>query len=131
MKKIISFVLYLLITLNITLADVFEDPYNEYISGLNLPWNTNYNFNWWNELIIMAKEILTRALEYLPMLVLIVLLLACIKIIFDWDWKAWFKRIKYILIWVWLMILSIYVINILSSIFFWHPVLNINFHRWY
>ena len=131
MKKIISFVIYLLFTLNITLADVFEDPYNEYISGLNLPGTTNYNFNWWNELIIMAKEILTRALEYLPMLVLIVLLLACIKIIFDWDWKAWFKRIKYILIWVWLMILSIYVINILSSIFFWHPVLNIHLNRRY
>ena len=55
MKKIISFAIYLLFTLNITLADIFEDPYNEYISGLNLPWNTDYNFNWWNELIIMAK----------------------------------------------------------------------------
>ncbi len=131
MKKIAISILYILSMINITLADTFQDPYNEYISGFNLPGTTNYNFNWWNDLIIMAKEILTRALEYLPMLVLIVLLLACIKIIFDWDGKAWFKRIKYILIWVWLMILSIYVINILSSIFFWHPVLNINFHRWY
>jgi hypothetical protein len=31
----------------------------------------------------MAKEILARAIQYLPMVVLVVLLLACIKIIFD------------------------------------------------
>lgn len=128
-KAIIPIVLFF--TSNITLADTLNDPYNEYISGLNLPWITEYSYEWSNELLIIAKEILARAIEYLPMLVLILLLLACIKIIFDWDGKAWLKRIKYIIIWVVLMILSIYVINILSSIFLWHPVLNINLNRWY
>ena len=128
-KAIIPIVLFF--TSNITLADTLNDPYNEYISGLNLPWITEYSYEWSNELLIIAKEILARAIEYLPMLVLILLLLACIKIIFDWDGKAWLKRIKYIIMWVVLMILSIYVINILSSIFLWHPVLNINLNRWY
>ena len=126
MKKIMSFIIYVLFIFNITLADTLDNPYVEW---LNLPWINEYSFEWWNELLILAKDILARAIQYLPLIVLIVLLLACIKIIFDWDWKAWLKRIKYILIWVALMILSIYIVNILSSIFFWHPVLNINFHR--
>ncbi len=131
MKKIIRFVIHILLMINTTFADTFQDPYNDYVSWLNLPGITEYEFEWGNELLIMAKEILARAIQYLPMVVLVVLLLACIKIIFDWDWKAWLKRIKYILIWVGLMILSIYIVNILSTIFFWHPVLNINFHRRY
>lgn len=130
MKRIIV-LLILLFTSNITLADTISEPYNEYISGLNLPGIAEYSYEWSNELIVIAREILARAIEYLPMLVLILLLLACIKIIFDWDWKAWLKRIKYILIWIALMILSIYVINILSTIFLWHPVLNIHLNRWY
>ena len=128
MKKIMSFILYMLFMFNITLADTIDNPYIEW---LNLPWINEYSFEWWNELLILAKDILARAIQYLPLIVLIVLLLACIKIIFDWDWKAWLKRIKYILIWVALMILSIYLVNILSSIFFWHPVLNIHLDRWY
>ena len=128
-KTIIPIVLFFIS--NITLADTLNDPYSEYISGLNLPGINEYNYEWSNELLIIAKEILARAIEYLPMLVLILLLLACIKIIFDWDEKAWLKRIKYIIIWVVLMILSIYVINILSTIFLWHPVLNIHLNRWY
>ena len=100
------------------------------ISLLDIPGKNWYYFEWWNELIIVAKEILARAIEYLPVIILAVLLLACVKIIFDWDWKEWLKRIKYILIWVGLMILSVYLVNILSTIFFWHPVLNINFHSW-
>ena len=131
MKKIIRFAIYILLMINTTFADTFQDPYNDYVSWLNLPGITEYEFEWGNELLIMAKEILARAIQYLPMVILVVLLLACIKIIFDWDWKAWLKRIKYILIWVGLMILSIYIVNILSTIFFWHPVLNINFHRRY
>ena len=131
MKKIITFIIYILFTLSITFADEFDNPYDEYVEWINLPWINDYNFEWWNELLILAKDILARAIQYLPLIVLIVLLLACIKIIFDWDWKAWLKRIKYVLIWVALMILSIYVINILSSIFFWHPVLNIHLNRWY
>lgn len=131
MKKIIRFAIHILLMINTTFADTFQDPYNDYVSWLNLPGITEYEFEWGNELLIMAKEILARAIQYLPMVVLVVLLLACIKIIFDWDWKAWLKRIKYILIWVGLMILSIYIVNILSTIFFWHPVLNINFHRRY
>lgn len=128
MKKIMSFIIYVLFIFNITLADTLDNPYVEW---LNLPWINEYSFEWWNELLILAKDILARAIQYLPLIVLIVLLLACIKIIFDWDWKAWLKRIKYILIWVVLMILSIYIVNILSSIFFWHPVLNIHLNRWY
>ena len=128
MKKIMSFIIYVLFIFNITLADTLDNPYVEW---LNLPWINEYSFEWWNELLILAKDILARAIQYLPLIVLIVLLLACIKIIFDWDWKAWLKRIKYILIWVALMILSIYIVNILSSIFFWHPVLNIHLNRWY
>ena len=128
MKKIMSFILYMLFMFNITLADTIDNPYIEW---LNLPWINEYSFEWWNELLILAKDILARAIQYLPLIVLIVLLLACIKIIFDWDWKAWLQRIKYILIWVALMILSIYIVNILSSIFFWHPVLNIHLNRWY
>jgi len=131
MKKIITFIIYILSTFSVTFAEKLDNPYDEYVEWINLPWTNNYSFEWWNELLIIAKDILTRAIQYLPLIVLIVLLLACIKIIFDWDWKAWLKRIKYVLIWVALMILSIYIINILSSIFFWHPVLNINFHRWY
>ena len=131
MKKIITFVIYILFTLNITFADEFANPYDEYVGWINLPWIKSYSFEWWNELLIIIKDILARAIQYLPLIVLVVLLLACIKIIFDWDWKAWLKRIKYVLIWVALMILSIYVVNILSSIFFWHPVLNIHLNRWY
>lgn len=109
--------------------------YDEYfwntgiMSQMNVPGRNWYNFGWWNELLIIAKDILARAVDYLPMLILIVLLLACVKIIFDWDWKAWLKRIKYVLIWVWLMILAVYLVNILSTIFFWHPVLNIHLNR--
>lgn len=132
MKKIITFIIYILFTLNITFADNnFDNPYDEYVEWINLPGINDYSFEWWNELLILAKDILARAIQYLPLIVLIVLLVACIKIIFDWDWKAWLKRIKYVLIWVALMILSIYVVNILSSIFFWHPVLNIHLNRWY
>lgn len=131
MKRIIRFAIYILLMINTTFADTFEDPYSEYVSWLNLPGITTYDFEWGNELLIIAKEILARAIQYLPMVILVVLLLACIKIIFDWDWKAWLKRIKYILIWVGLMILSIYIVNILSTIFFWHPILNINLHRRY
>lgn len=130
MKKTII-ILTLLFMLNTTLADTISEPYNEYISDLNLPGITTYNYEWSNELLIIAREILTRAIEYLPMLILVLLLLACIKIIFDWDGKAWLKRIKYILIWIVLMIISIYVINILSTIFLWHPVLNIHLNRRY
>lgn len=128
-KRIVTVIL--LFTWNIAIADTLNDPYNEYISDLNLPGISTYNYEWSNELLITAKEILARALEYLPMLVLILLLLACIKIIFDWDWKAGLKRIKYIIIWIALMIVSIYVVNILSTIFFWHPVLNIHLNGWY
>ena len=128
-KRIVTVIL--LFTWNIAIADTLNDPYNEYISDLNLPGISTYNYEWSNEILITAKEILARALEYLPMLVLILLLLACIKIIFDWDGKAGLKRIKYIIIWIALMIVSIYVVNILSTIFFWHPVLNIHLNRWY
>lgn len=104
------------------------DP--EAVSWINLPWIVKYDWEWWDDLLILAKDMLNRAIEYLPMLVLILLLLACVKIIFDWDWKEWLKRIKYIIIWVVLMIICIYVMNILSTIIVWHPVLNINFHKW-
>ena len=105
---------------------------SEYVSGINLPWIVEYDLEreWSDNLLLIAKEMLARAIQYLPMLVLVVLLLACIKIIFEWDWKEWLKRIKYILIWVALMIICIYVVNILSTIFMWHALLNINFHRW-
>lgn len=99
------------------------------IDLIDAPGKNWYNFEWLEELLLVAKEILSRAVEYLPMLILIVLLLACVKIIFDWDGKAWFKRIKYVLIWVWLMILAVYLVNILSTIFFWHPILNIHINR--
>jgi len=131
MKKIILFIAYLLSTLDMALADSINtfDPYNEIIYEINPPWINWYNFDRrWNILYI-AKEILARAISVLPMLILVLLLLACIKIIFEWDGKAWLKRIKYILIWVALMILSVYLVNILSTIFFWYPVLNINFSR--
>ena len=101
------------------------------VSWINLPWIVEYNFEWWNELLILAKNLFNRALEYLPMLVLVLLLLACLKMIFEWDWKAWFKRIKYILIWVALMILSIYVMNIVSTIISWYPLINIHLNRRY
>lgn len=129
MKRITTFIIYLIFTLNTALADTIDS--NEYISELNIPWKNGYNFEWWSELLSATKGILARAVEFLPMLILIVLLLACVKIIFDWDGKAWLKRIKYILIWVWLMILAVYLVNILSTIFFWHPVLNIHLNRWY
>jgi len=105
---------------------------SEYVSGISLPWIVEYDLEreWSDNLLLIAKEMLARAIQYLPMLVLVVLLLACIKIIFEWDWKEWLKRIKYILIWVALMIICIYVVNILSTIFMWHALLNINFHRW-
>ena len=76
------------------------DPNTEYVSGINLPWLRDYDYYWWNELLIIAKNIFNRALEYLPMLILILLLLACLKIIFDGDWKVWFKRIKSNKIWI-------------------------------
>ena len=131
MKKIISFIISILYISNISLADTFSNPYNDYVAELDFPGVHGYNYSWWGEILMFAKEILARAIQYLPMLVLVLLLLACIKIIFDWDWKAWLKRIKYILLWVALMILSIYILNILSSIFFWHPVLNIHLNRLY
>lgn len=109
---------------------VFE-PDMEYVSGINLPWLVDYNYYGWNELLIIAKNIFNRALEYLPMLILILMLLACLKIIFDGDWKAWFKRIKYILIGVAIMILSIYIMNIVSTIISWYPLINIHFNKLY
>lgn len=107
------------------------EPDTEYVSEINLPWLVEYNYGWWNELLIIAKNIFNRALEYLPMLVLILLLLACLKIIIEWDWKSWFKRIKYILIGVAIMILSIYIMNVVSTIISWYPLINIHFNRWY
>ena len=107
------------------------DPEIEYVLWLNLPWLADYNYDGWNELLIIAKNIFNRALEYLPMLILILLLLACLKIIIEGDWKAWFKRIKYILIGVAIMILSIYIMNILSTIISWYPLINIHFNRRY
>ena len=105
------------------------DP--EAVSWINLPWIVEYDWEWWNELLLIAKNLFARALEYLPMLVLVLLLFACIKIIFEWDWKAWFKRIKYILIWVALMILSIYVMNIISTIISGYPLINIHLNGLY
>lgn len=139
LKKSISTIPLLSILFSTCFSDdIFTGLDNSYfrnsgvMSMIDAPWkNWYYDFEWWSDLLIIVKEILARAVEYLPMLVLIVLLLACVKIIFDWDGKAWLKRIKYVLIWVWLMILAVYLVNILSTIFFWHPVLNINFHRWY
>ena len=107
------------------------EPDMEYVSWINLPWLVDYNYYGWNELLIIAKNIFNRALEYLPMLILILLLLACLKIIFDGDWKVWFKRIKYILIGVAIMILSIYVMNVVSTIISWYPLINIHFNKWY
>lgn len=106
-------------------------PDTEYVSGINLPWLVDYNYEWGNELLIIAKNIFNRALEYLPMLILILLLLACLKMIFEWDGKAWFKRIKYILIWVAIMILSIYIMNVVSTILSWYPLINIHFNKLY
>ena len=104
---------------------------NNIISQLDIPGKNWYDFTWIDDIVMTLKNILARAIEYIPMIVLIVLFLACFKIIFQWDWKDWLKRIKYILIWVALMILSVYIVNILSAIFFWHPVLNIHLNRWY
>lgn len=143
MKRIIIYIVYIFSLLwisslnsvcfgdNITTKTNTITPYNEYISDINLPWIVEYNYDWWDELLQIAKNVLNRALEYLPMLILILLLFACLKIIFDWDWKEWFKRIKYILIWVAVMILSIYVMNIVSTIFTWYPVLNIHINRFF
>ena len=135
MKKIIITTLstILMFTLNFCFSydnDKLNTFYlhDEYISDINLPWIKEYNYWWWNQLFLIAKEIFYRALEYLPLLILIMLLLAFLKIIFDWDGKAWFKRIKYILIWIALMILSIYTMNIISTIFVWYPILKLNFH---
>lgn len=140
MKKIISKSIILTISIIAIFSQIcFSDTITTWeryylwdptpVSWINLPWITKYNWEWWNELLIMAKVIFGRALEYLPMLVLILLLLACVKIIFEWDWKSGFKRIKYILIWVALMILSIYVMNILSTIISWYPLINIHLNR--
>jgi len=112
--------------------DIYYIWDSQAVSWINLPWLTSYDWDWWSDaLLIMLKTLFNRAIEYLPMLVLVLLLLACVKIIFEWDWKAWFKRIKYILIWVALMILSIYVMNIVSTIISWHPLINIHLNRWY
>ena len=107
------------------------DPNTEYVEWINLPWLIDYDYYWWNELLIIAKNIFNRALEYLPMLVLILLLLACLKMIIEGDWKESLKRIKYILIWVAIMILSIYILNIVSTIISWYPLININFNKMY
>lgn len=142
MKKIISKLMILTIsTIAIFSQICFSDSITTWeryylwdptpVSWINLPWITEYNWEWWNELLIMAKRIFNRALEYLPVLVLILLLFACLKMIFEWDWKSWFKRIKYILIWVAIMILSIYIMNVVSTIISWYPIINIHFNRWY
>lgn len=107
------------------------DPNTEYVEWINLPWLIDYDYYWWNELLIIAKNIFNRALEYLPMLVLILLLLACLKMIIEGDWKESLKRIKYILIWVAIMILSIYILNIVSTIISWYPLINIHFNKMY
>ncbi len=135
MKKIIITTLSTILIFTINFCFSYDNDklntfylHDEYISDINLPWIKEYNYGWWNQLFLIAKEIFYRALEYLPLLILIMLLLACLKIIFDWDGKAWFKRIKYILIWIALMILSIYTMNIISTIFVWYPILKLNFH---
>ena len=136
-KIIISITPITTLLLTTCFSEKISNDYNTYfwnediMSQLNVPGKNWYNFNWLNDIVTMAKEILARAIEYIPMIVLVVLLLACLKIIFDGDWKDWLKRIKYIAIWIALMILSVYVVNILSTIFFWHPVLNIHLNRWY
>jgi len=142
MKKAISTT----ITLIIAIITIFATPCfseeiisdqntfywnNSIISQLDIPGKNWYDFTWIDDIVMTLKNILARAIEYIPMIVLIVLFLACFKIIFQWDWKDWLKRIKYILIWVALMILSVYIVNILSTIFFGHPVLNIHLNRWY
>lgn len=110
---------------------IFADPKTEYVSELDLPWINWEIPTWTDQLIDLVKEIIARFIEYLPMLVLILLLLACLKIIFDWDVKEWGKRIKYILIGVWLMILSIYIVNLLSTITTWAPLINIRLNRFF
>jgi len=108
----------------------FVDPKNAFVSWLDLPWIKDFDYtSGWDEIIYLLKEILARLIEYLPMIVLVLLLLACIKIIFDWDAKEWWKRIKYILIGVWLMIICIYIVNVISTIMTWMPLIHINFHR--
>lgn len=100
------------------------------MSSLDIPGKNWYNFEWWNELLVMATKLLAMAVEYLPIVVLILLLLACIRIIFNWDGKEWLKRIKYVIVWLGLTILVIYIINILTTIYFWHPVINIHLNRY-
>lgn len=110
----------------------FTNPKTEYVSWLDLPGIKEIDYSaWWGEILELVKEIIARFIEYLPMIVLILLLLACVKIIFDWDLKEWWKRIKYILIGVALMFLCIYIVNIISTIMTWAPLIHIQFHKYF
>lgn len=115
------------------MANIFNEPRTEYVSWLDVPWVSEWwDFSTWSDQILdLTKEIIARFIEYIPMIVLVLLLLACVKIIFDWDAKEWWKRIKYILIGVWLMILSVYVVNVISTITTWAPLINIRLHKYF
>lgn len=103
----------------------------KYVSWINIPWITDYDVLSLGSLMVTVKYLFNRIIEYLPMLILVLLLFACLKLIIDWDWKAWFKRFKYILIWVAIMILSIYALNIISTMVSGYPLINIRVNRLY
>lgn len=101
----------------------FPNEYSDYIKWLSIPWTQDLQ---WNKLIIIGKNLLYEIIQRFPVLILILLLINCFKIIKDWDKKNWFKSIKYIIIWILLLFVWIYIINLISRYYKWHEIINLN-----
>lgn len=101
----------------------FPNEYSDYIKWLSIPWTQDLQ---WNKLIIIGKNLLYEIIQRFPVLILILLLINCFKIIKDWDKKNWFKSIKYIIIWILLLFVWIYIINLISRYYTWHEIINLN-----